>query len=113
VVLDLAQKKVMSVSTEMGDTMLDERKIKMNISYELLPQEACLEKRGVSYWRIGIGTRVSPKAFDSHQEENMVNLARRGNDPWPRWLVEKKGTELALLEKREGPQGHEGLSVKH
>lgn len=103
----------MPVSTKRGDTVLDKRKVKMPISYELLPQEACLEEIVMSYLRIGIGTRVSPKAFYSHQEENMVNLARRRNSPWPRWLVEKKGTELALLGKREGPQGHEGLSVKH
>ena len=76
---DLAQRKVMPVSTEWGDFVLDPRKIKIGIGYELLPRQACLEEWGVSCLRIGMGTRVSPKVVGSHQrkEEGLVSLTRK------------------------------------
>lgn len=59
----------MPASMERGDSVLDQRKLKLGIRYVLLPQEACLERWGVSCLRIERGTRASPKAVESHEEE--------------------------------------------
>jgi len=89
---DLAQRKVMPVSTEWGDFVLDPRKVKMGVGYELLPRQACLEEWGVSCLRIGMGTRVSPKVVESHQrkEEGWVSLTRKSI-----WLTSPRKNRLA------------------
>lgn len=101
----------MLISTENGDTVLYQRKIKMSVRYELLPRT--IMKKGMFYLRTDTWMRVSPKWLDSHEEENKFNLAKRGNGYEAEMTCQQEGNRVSLARKERRAQGHDGLLVKY
>lgn len=67
---------------------------------QVAPSRGMPKRKGVSCLRTEVGMRVNPKWFDSHQKENKVSLAKRGNGPKAKITHRQEENRVTLAKKK-------------